>query len=93
MRIELNSLVSSQLESSGSSSRATGTEHSGRQEDSDVARLSTGSDTMQALKTRLQAVPEVRQDKVTALQSAIAAGSYSISPQQIAASMLSEIDG
>jgi negative regulator of flagellin synthesis FlgM len=54
----------------------------------DVAHLSTGSDAVQRLKTQLDAVPDVRQQRVDALRQAVADGSFQVSPQQIAEAML-----
>jgi flagellar biosynthesis anti-sigma factor FlgM len=41
----------------------------------------------------LAAVPEVRQDRVAALQQAIASGTYNVSGQQIAQAMSSDLLG
>ena len=48
------------------------------------------SNTAAALEGRLQAVPEVRQQRVEALRNAISAGTFRISPQRIADAMLAE---
>jgi flagellar biosynthesis anti-sigma factor FlgM len=55
----------------------------------DVANLSTGSDSVQRLKTQLDAVPDVRQQLVDGLRQAVADGSFKVSPQHIAEAMLS----
>lgn len=57
----------------------------------DVAHLSTGSDAVHQLKMQLDALPEVRQERVNALRQAISAGAYRISPQAIATAMLTEL--
>jgi flagellar biosynthesis anti-sigma factor FlgM len=57
----------------------------------DEARLSTGSDTIRGLKAQLNAVPEVRQQKVDGLRQAVESGSYEVSAQRIAAAMLADL--
>ena len=57
----------------------------------DVAHLSSGSDAVHKLKLQLDAVPEVRQQRVDALRQAISDGTYKISPQGIATAMLAEL--
>ena len=54
----------------------------------DVAHLSSGSDAIQTLKLQLDAVPDVRQERVDALRQAISDGTYKISPHAVAAAML-----
>ena len=56
----------------------------------DVAHLSTGTDAVQNLKTQLDKVPEIRQQQVDSLKTAIAKGNYRIDPQRIAAAMLDD---
>ena len=56
----------------------------------DVAHLSSGSDAVQKLKTQLDAVPDVRQQRVDALRQAISDGTYKISPHAVAAAMLAD---
>ena len=51
---------------------------------------STEKDTVQKLKTRLYALPEVRQQRVDALKRAIRDGTYKISPYAVAIAMLSD---
>ena len=48
------------------------------------------SATAAALESRLQEVPDVRQQRVEALRNAISAGTFRISPQRIADAMLAE---
>jgi len=57
----------------------------------DVAHLSSGSDAVQRLKMQLDALPEVRQQRVDALKQAISDGAYKISPQALATAMLADI--
>lgn len=57
---------------------------------SDVAQLSTGSDAIERLKAQLSSVPEVRQPQLDAIKSALAGGTFQISPDRIADALLDE---
>lgn len=59
----------------------------------DEAQLSVGGENVKQLKTELAGVPDVRQDRVAALQQAISSGSYNVSSQQIALAMSSDLRG
>ena len=59
----------------------------------DLAQFSVDGEKVQQLKSSLAGVPDVRQDRVAALQQAIASGSYSVSGQKIAESMSSDLLG
>jgi flagellar biosynthesis anti-sigma factor FlgM len=59
----------------------------------DLAQFSVDGVKVQQLKGNLAAVPDVRQDRVAALQHAIASGSYNVSGQQIAQAMSSDLLG
>jgi len=54
----------------------------------DTAELSTSSDAVAALRSYLDSVPDVRQDRVDSLRQTIQAGQFTISPQRIADAML-----
>jgi negative regulator of flagellin synthesis FlgM len=54
----------------------------------DVAQLSTGSDAIEKLKAQLSSVPEVRQPQLDAIKSAMASGTFQISPERIADALL-----
>jgi len=56
----------------------------------DVAQLSTGSGAIEKLKAQLNAVPDVRQPQLDALKSAIASGTFQVSPDRIADALLEE---
>jgi flagellar biosynthesis anti-sigma factor FlgM len=58
----------------------------------DVASLSTGSDSVQKLKTQLDTVSDLRQPLVDRLRQAVADGSFIVSPQHIAQAMLGSGD-
>jgi len=57
----------------------------------DTAHLTSGSDAVTSLKMQLDALPEVRQERVIALRQAISEGTYQISAHSIAAAMLAEL--
>ena len=59
----------------------------------DQAQFSAGVEKVQQLKTDLDGVPDIRQDRVAALQQAIASGTYNVSSQQIAQAMSSDLLG
>jgi flagellar biosynthesis anti-sigma factor FlgM len=59
----------------------------------DQAQFSVDSGKVNQLKADLASVPDVRQDRVAALQQAIAAGNYNVSSQQIAQAMSSDLLG
>jgi flagellar biosynthesis anti-sigma factor FlgM len=57
----------------------------------DTAQLSLDQVRVQALAIQVNALPEVRQEKVAALGRAIRQGSYQVSPQQTADAMIAEL--
>ena len=57
----------------------------------DEVQFSVDGGKVQQLKTNLASLPEVRQDRVSALQQAIAQGNYNVSGQQIAGAMSSDL--
>lgn len=59
----------------------------------DEVQFSVDGEKVQQLKTDLAAVPDLRQDRVATLKEAIASGSYSVSGQQIAQAMSSDLLG
>jgi len=60
--------------------------------DSDGASLSTSS-TISALAAQLQQMPDVRQERVTALKQAIDSGQYQVSDEQIADALHAQLFG
>ena len=95
MRIDLNAASMPELErSQGSSGAETRTDASvqGNGRSDDVAKLATGNDAIATLKTKLEDVPDVRQQRVDSLRQAITSGGYTISPDGIADKMLAEAD-
>ena len=59
----------------------------------DRAQFSVDGEKVQQLKGNMEAVPDVRQERVAALQKAIASGNYNVSGQQIAQAMSSDLLG
>jgi len=57
---------------------------------SDTASLSSAGERVASLKAELQNTPEVRRDRVQALQKAVQQGSYQVTDQQIANAILSD---
>ena len=55
-----------------------------------VTHLFTWSGAVQTLKTRLDEVPDIRQQRVDSLKQAMAGGRYQLYPQQIAAAMFAD---
>ena len=96
MRIDLNASSMPELSrSSGSAAMDRAAEAAAEQARptaEDVAHLSTGSEAVQNLKAQLQAVPDVRQQKVSALRQAMADGSFRVSVERTAEGMLAEAD-
>jgi len=92
MRIDLNPSSMPEISRGGGSAAAAGrtntneaTQASNGSED--VAQLSTGSDAVQALRARLETVPEVRQARVESLRNSIRDGSFEVLPERIAEAM------
>ncbi len=53
-----------------------------------AADLSTGSDVVDRLKAQLDAIPDIRQQRVEVLRQAIRDGNFTLSPRRIAEAML-----
>jgi len=73
-------------------SRSSGSrEASGPHESaSDAAHVSLGSASLTSLRAKLNGLPDVRQDRVKALRTALQNGSFKPDSQQIADAMYSE---
>ncbi len=92
MRIEganpwagIDGLNSSQAERSRAASVSVASSSS-----ADHAQLSTDATLASSLLSRLNDVPEIRQEKVDQLRNSIARGTYEVSGDQIADAMLSD---
>jgi negative regulator of flagellin synthesis FlgM len=57
-----------------------------------LSHLSTGSRLVDKLKARLDAVPDIRHERVAALRQAILDGSFDIFPERIASAMLADTE-
>lgn len=57
----------------------------------DEATLSVDRDTVQLLESKLSHLPDVRQERVEALQRVISEGRYNVSSEQIAGAVFSEL--
>jgi flagellar biosynthesis anti-sigma factor FlgM len=95
MRIDLTPSSMPELNRSSSSSSVS---DAGRDvspgsvtNDSDQVNLSTGSEATQHLKSNLDGVPDVRQERVNSLKQAINNGTFQISPTRIAEGMLENV--
>ena len=54
---------------------------------------SAGAVSVSSLQAQVMQTPEIRQDRVAALKSAISSGQYAIEPDKIADAMLNESAG
>jgi flagellar biosynthesis anti-sigma factor FlgM len=59
----------------------------------DQAQLSASQSRVQDLQAQLTRLPDVRQDRVTALQKALGNGSFNVSDEQLADAMLGDFFG
>jgi negative regulator of flagellin synthesis FlgM len=55
-----------------------------------MANLHSSAELVEKLKAQVDAIPEVRWERVEALRRAMAEGIYEISPERIAEAMLAE---
>jgi flagellar biosynthesis anti-sigma factor FlgM len=93
MRIDLNATIPEapdpgQSSKSGSQVAAGSGSASGLRGD-DTAKISQDTGRVQQLASQVNQLPEIRQDKVAALQRAIQQGSYQVTPGQTAGALLS----
>ena len=95
MRIDLNAIIPEAPDpgqSTKSGSRVVSNSSSGEGlAAGDTARLSQDQGRVQALDSQVNQLPEIRQDKVAALQRAIEGDSYRVTPEQAAEALLSAI--
>jgi len=89
MRIDLVSSAASQIASE--SGQAAGAQNASVQpREDDHTTLVSDSGSVGALVSQAMSSPEIREDKVAALQQAISNGKYELDPAKIAASMIDE---
>jgi flagellar biosynthesis anti-sigma factor FlgM len=92
MRIDLNALIPETPDPGQSTkSQASGSPNAGVVSGGDTARLSQDQGRVQELASRVNQLPEIRQDKVSALQRAIGEGTYSVTSEQSAEALISAI--
>jgi flagellar biosynthesis anti-sigma factor FlgM len=93
MRIDLNALIPEAPDpgqSTKSGSRVASST-SGGEGLGDTAKLSQDQGRVQQLASQVNQLPEIRQDKVAALQRVIEEGSYRVTPEQAAEALLTAI--
>jgi flagellar biosynthesis anti-sigma factor FlgM len=95
MRIDLNAIPeapdsdpSSKSGGPGASANAGSASLTG----ADTAQLSQDAGKVQELASQVNQLPEIRQDKVAALQQAIKEGSYTVTAGQSAEALMSAIE-
>jgi negative regulator of flagellin synthesis FlgM len=90
MRIDLLNSAASQISSEPGSQAAEAQIASATPRDEDRATLVSDAGSVSSLVSAAMSSPEIRQDKVAALQQAISSGKYELDPAKIAASMIDE---
>ena len=92
MRIDLTQSAASQLASEATAQKvkADRAAATGADGDGDRTTLSFDTASVQSLVSTAMNSPEVRQDKVDSLRTAINSGNYKLDPNEIASSMLDE---
>jgi negative regulator of flagellin synthesis FlgM len=92
MRIDLTQTAASQLANEATSQKvkadraaATGVDREG-----DRTTLSSDTASVQSLVSTAMNSPEIRQEKVDSLRTAISSGNYKLDTKQIASSMIDE---
>lgn len=92
MRIDLMNSAASQLAQESGAQAVSGENSAAAasQASEDRATLTSDQASVSQLVATAMQTPEIRQDKVAALQQAISSGQYALDPASIAASMLNE---
>jgi len=92
MRIDLDAIIP-EAPDPGQSAKAASQARSGSSSagpaGGDTAKLSHDQGRIQQLASQVSQLPEIRQDKVAALQRAIQEGSYPVTPGQSAEALIS----
>jgi flagellar biosynthesis anti-sigma factor FlgM len=92
MRIDLNTIIPEAPDpgqsAKSASQAASGTASADGRAGGDTATLSQSQGRVQQLAAQAIQLPEIRQDKVAALQRAIQAGSYQVTPGQTAGALI-----
>jgi flagellar biosynthesis anti-sigma factor FlgM len=93
MRIDLNAIIPEAPDPGQSaktaSQAASGSTSAAGLAGGDTAQLSPDQGRVQQLASQVNQLPEIRQDKVAALQRAIQDGSYQVTPGQAAEALIS----
>ena len=92
MRIDLTNTQASQISGQPNSNKVKTQNGSVADVDGsgDHATLTSGSGSISSLVSEAMSSPDVRQDKVQALQQAIGNGQYKLEPDKIAGAMIDE---
>jgi flagellar biosynthesis anti-sigma factor FlgM len=90
MRIDLNANIGQTPDAGPAGSRGISGVGSTAPE-ADSAQLSTDQAKLQALSAAVLQLPEVRQEKVTALAEQVQQGSYQVSAQQTAEALMNAL--
>lgn len=77
----------------GSANAAKTSDQSSVGRSEDATNLSSNLQMVQQLKVQLANLPDVRQDKVEALQKAVQSGTYEVDAGKIADAMLTDLAG
>jgi flagellar biosynthesis anti-sigma factor FlgM len=93
MRIDLNAISPEALDPQQStkpgSQPVSGSASAAANIGVDTAKLSPDQARVQQLASQVNQLPEIRRDKVTALQGAVQAGTYQVTPAQTAGALFS----
>ena len=79
--------------SSSPSGQTERTQTEGTAQAPDLTRLSVDRERIEKLSSSLTQLPDIRQDRVDAIQKALFNGTFSVSNEQIAESVLTELLG
>jgi negative regulator of flagellin synthesis FlgM len=90
MRIDLYNSASSSIAGESAAKSAPVSQLQKSSSTEDRATLSSGSNSIGSLVSAAMSSPEVRSDKVAALQQQVQNGTYQLDPEQIAGSMIDE---
>jgi flagellar biosynthesis anti-sigma factor FlgM len=89
MKIDVNSLVANQLSvDRGPKQVSNGSVAGAQNSTEDRTTLRTGNLSVQSLTSQALNTPEIRQDKVDALQQSVSSGQYQVSAKAIASAII-----
>jgi len=93
MRINGHSPLSGGVETGRAQKKSNATDLTGTNPEDRTSFSSAGAVSVSSLQAQVMQMPEIRQDRVAALKSAINSGQYAIEPDKIADAMLNESAG